>query len=48
MKVLLAFVLVVTVGAMWETRRERAPKAAPLLVLCVAVAALLYGVSRLV
>lgn len=48
MKVLLAFIAIVTVGAMWETRRDRAPKAMPLLVLCISVAAVLYGVSRLV
>ena len=48
MKVLLAFILVVIVGAMWETSRERPPRALPLLALCVVVAAALFSVSRFV
>lgn len=48
MKVLLAFVAIVTVGAMWESRRDRPPGALPLLVVCIAVAAILFGMSRLV
>lgn len=46
MKVLLAFLLVVTVGSMWETARNRPQRAWPLMVLCVFVAALLFKVVR--
>ena len=48
MKVLLAFILVVIGGAMWETGRDRPLRALPLLVLCVFVAAALFSVSRFV
>ena len=48
MKVLLAFILVVIVGAMWETRPRPAARALPLLALCVVVAAALFSVSRFV
>jgi hypothetical protein len=46
--VLLAFLLVLTVGSMWESRSHRVSRALPLLALSTSVAALLFGVSRLV
>ena len=48
MKVLLAFFFVVTMGSMWEARRDRLPKTLPLLVLSIVVAASLFTLSRLV
>ena len=48
MKVLLAFLFVVMVGAMWELRRDRQPRALPLLGLSAFVAVALFSVSRLV
>lgn len=48
MKVLLAFLFVVTIGSIWEARRDRSPKVLPLFVLSVLVAASLFGLSRLV
>jgi hypothetical protein len=45
-KVLLAFILIVTVGAMWETTRDRPQRAWPLLVLGALVAALFFKVAR--
>ena len=48
MKVLLAFLLLVVGGAIWETGRDRPMRALPLLVLCVFVAAALFSVSRFV
>jgi hypothetical protein len=47
-RVLLAFILIVTIGAMWETRRNREQRVLPLLILSTLVAALLFNVSRLV
>jgi hypothetical protein len=47
-KVLLAFILVVIAGSMWETSRDRPARALPLLALCVVVAAALFSVSRFV
>jgi hypothetical protein len=47
-KVILAFLLIVTVGSMWETRRERPRRPLPLLALCTLVAAVLFNVARLV
>jgi hypothetical protein len=47
MRVLLAFLLIVTIGAMWESSRGRTMRARPLLVLCTVVAALFFGVERL-
>jgi hypothetical protein len=46
MKVLIAFVLVVIVGSMWETQRDRRPSALPLFALSVVVAAGFFGVIR--
>jgi hypothetical protein len=48
MRVLLAFLLVVTVGSMWEWRTNRVPRALPMLALCAFVSILLFSVSRLV
>lgn len=48
MRVLLAFILIVTIGAMWEAGRERAQRAAPLFALCAFVAVVFFGVYRLV
>ena len=48
MRVLLAFLLIVIVASLWETRRDRAWSALPLFVLCALVAAGLYSVVRLV
>jgi hypothetical protein len=47
-RVLLAFLLIITVGSIWETRRALPPRALPLLALCTMVAAVLYSVHRLV
>jgi hypothetical protein len=46
--VLLVFILAVTIGAMWETKRDRRPRAMPLLAMCVFVAGALFSLSRLV
>jgi hypothetical protein len=46
MKVLLAFVFVVIIGSIWETRRHRQPGPVPLLALCVFVAAGFFSVIR--
>ncbi len=48
MRVLLAFLLIVTIGSMWETARDRPQRAAPLLVLCLLAAGLLFNVTRLI
>jgi hypothetical protein len=48
MKALLVFVLIITIGSMWETRRRRPFSVVPLLVLCTLVAALYFNVTRLV
>jgi hypothetical protein len=48
MKALLAFVLIVAVGSMWEAGRRRPFSVVPLLVLCTLVAALYFNVTRLV
>jgi hypothetical protein len=45
-KVLLAFLLIVTVGTMWETTHDRRPRAWPLLALCLLVAAMFFKVAR--
>jgi hypothetical protein len=45
-KVLLAFILIVTVGAMWETARDRPQRPWPLIVLCAFVAAVFFKVVR--
>jgi hypothetical protein len=47
-RVLLAFILVVTIGAMWETRRDRLPRALPLIALSAFVAIVFFSVYRLV
>jgi hypothetical protein len=46
MKVLIAFVLLVIVGSMWETQRDRRPHSLPLLALCIVVAAGFFSVIR--
>jgi hypothetical protein len=48
MKLLLAFLLLVIVGAMWETGRDRPLKAFPLLALCAVLAVAYLSLDRLV
>lgn len=48
MKVLLAFIVVIVVGSMWETSRERPARALPLAALSTAVAVILFTLSRFV
>jgi hypothetical protein len=47
-RVLLAFLLIIVVGSVWETRRNRPQRALPLLLLCTMVAVVLFNVHRLV
>jgi hypothetical protein len=48
MKLLLAFLLVIVVGAMWETGRDRPLRALPLLGLCTLLAVAYLNLDRLV
>jgi hypothetical protein len=48
MRVLLAFLLLVTVGSIWESRTGRLPRAGMLLALSTFVAVIFFSVSRLV
>jgi hypothetical protein len=47
-KLLLAFLLIVMIGAVWETGRDRRQGALPLLALCTLVAVTFFGVSRFI
>ena len=46
MKVLLAFIFIVAIGAMRESKRGRSGGALPLLVLCVSVTAVYFSHIR--
>jgi len=46
LKVLLAFVFIVAIGAMWETGHKRSLRTWPLLGLCLFVAVVFFKVSR--
>ena len=46
MKVLLAFIFIVAIGAMRESKRGRSGGALPLLVLCVSVMAVYFSLIR--
>ena len=46
MKLLIAFIVLVVVGSMWETQRNRRPGPLPLLVLCTVVALGFFSVVR--
>ena len=48
MRVLLAFLLIVIAGSIWESQRDRPQRALPLMVLCTGVTLVLFGVSRFV
>jgi hypothetical protein len=45
-KVLLFFLIVVAIGAMWETGKNRPQRMWPLLGLCVFIAAVFFKVAR--
>jgi hypothetical protein len=47
-RVLLLFLVLVTIGSMWEAKSHREPRAMPLLALSTFVAVVLFSVSRLV
>lgn len=46
MKLLLAFVFLIVLGTVWETRRERAPRPLPLLIVCTGIAFAFFTVVR--
>ena len=46
MKVLLAFIFIVAIGAMRESKRGRSGGVLPLLVLCVSVTAVYFSLIR--
>jgi hypothetical protein len=46
MKLLIAFILLVIVGSMWETQRNRRPGPIPLIAMCVVMAAGFFSVVR--
>jgi hypothetical protein len=47
-RVLLAFILIVTIGAVWETGHDRQARALPLLALSAFAAVVFFSVYRLV
>jgi hypothetical protein len=47
-RVLLAFLLLVTLGSMWESRTNRVPRTLPLLALSALVSIVFFTVSRVV
>ena len=48
MRLMLAFILAVVAGTMWETSRARRERPLPLLLLCTFLAAVFFSLSRFI